>query len=85
MKNILEAEMLVDGILDNMILEQEQKSDSVTMEDISDLLEELKKQGFTDKKKLQSSLNRANEIAREQGKAGDKKTVVGIFSRFFRK
>lgn len=51
---------------------------------MEDYLEDLRKKGFTDKEKLQGMLNKAKEIAKKQGKNGDKRTVFGIFQSFFK-
>jgi hypothetical protein len=51
---------------------------------MSDYVENLKRKGFKDTKKLQSMLNRAKDIAAKNGKPGDKKTIMGIFQSFFK-
>lgn len=56
----------------------------ITLDTLGDYLEDLKKKGFTDKEKLQGMLDKAKAIAAKDGKAGDKKTVVGIFQGFFK-
>jgi len=45
---------------------------------------DLRKKGFTDKKKLQGMFDRAKEIAKSQGKEEDRKTILGIFQSFFK-
>jgi hypothetical protein len=60
------------------------ESDELTLDDINDYLEDLKKKGFTDKEKLQGMLDRAKEIAKKQNKGNDKKVVFGIFQSFFK-
>jgi len=60
------------------------ESGDLTLNDMKDYLEDLKKKGFTDKKKLLGMLKKAKEIAAKQGKSGDKKTVFGIFQSFFK-
>ena len=83
---LVKARLILDKILDNMITEQKQTFDKlVTMNDISDLINGFKKRGFNDESKLQGALNKANSIAAKQGKAGDKKIVVGIMQSFFSK
>jgi len=54
-----------------------------TYDDVSDYVEDLKKNGFTDEKKLKGIFDKAKEIAAKQGKANDRKTIVGIMQRFF--
>lgn len=44
----------------------------------------MKKEGFTDRTKLQGMLDRAKDMAKKQGKTGDKKTIIGIFQSFFK-
>jgi len=60
------------------------ESDELTLDDMGDYLEDLKKKGFKDKKKLLGMLKKAKEIAARQGKAGDRRTVFGIFQSFFK-
>ena len=54
------------------------------MSDYAEYVKGLKQRGFGDKKKLQSMLKRAKELAAKQGKAGDKKVILGIFQSFFK-
>lgn len=54
------------------------------MSDYDAYIEGLKRRGFSDKKKLASMLNKAKAIAAKQGKAGDKKAILGIFQSFFK-
>jgi hypothetical protein len=75
---IKEAERKVDELLGVEVVREE-----VTLDTIKDLVIDLKKKGFTDEKKLQGSLNRAKELAKQQGKEEDKKTIIGIFQKFF--
>ena len=51
---------------------------------MGDYLEDLKRKGFKDENKLQAMLDRAKGIAAKKGKAGDKKTIMGIFQSFFK-
>jgi hypothetical protein len=51
-------------------------------EDFKDYFDDLKKKGMTDEKKLSGMLNRAKEIAKNQGKENDKKTITGIMQGF---
>lgn len=59
------------------------EADELTLADLGDLLQDLKKQGFDDKIKLQGMLDKAKEIAKQQGKEGDKEVIIGIFQGFF--
>jgi len=56
----------------------------LTLADIGQYVEDLKRKGFKDEKKLQSMLNKAKAIAAKKGKPGDKKTILGIFQSFFK-
>ena len=76
---IKEAERKVDEFLGIEVIREEE----VTLNTIKDLVDDLKKKGFTDEKKLQGSLNRAKELAKQQGKEGDKEAIIGIFQKFF--
>lgn len=78
-----EAENIVDNILNNMISIQEQSKD-VTMNDVKELTDKLKQKGFKDTNKLQGVLNKANSIARQKGRVGDKRLVVGIMMAMIR-
>jgi len=51
-------------------------------EDFKDYFEDLKKKGLTDEKKLYGMLNRAKEIAKNQGKENDKRAITGIMQGF---
>jgi len=77
---LIEGEKLVDRILDNIMYVQE----NITLDDFKDYLDDLKKKGFNDEKKLQGALDKAKELADKQGKGDDKKTVLGIFMSFFK-
>lgn len=74
MKNVND---IVDNILDNIMHEE------VTLSDFKDYIDDLRKKGFDDEKKLQGMLNKAKQLAKEQGKEGDKETILGIFQSFF--
>ena len=50
--------------------------------DFKDYFDDLRKKGMTDEKKLSGMLNKAKEIAKKQGKEGDKNTIVGIMQGF---
>lgn len=50
--------------------------------DFKDYFDDLRKKGLTDEKKLSGMLNKAKEIAKKQGKEGDKNTIVGIMQGF---
>lgn len=50
--------------------------------DFKDYFDDLRKKGMTDEKKLTGMLNRAKEIAKNQGKENDKRTIVGIMQGF---
>ena len=54
------------------------------MSDYAKYIKGLKQRGFSDEKKLTSMLNKAKAIAAKQGKAGDKKVILGIFQSFFK-
>jgi len=54
------------------------------LDDFEDYLFDLRKKGFTDKKKLQGMFDRAKEIAKSQGKEEDRKVILGIFQSFFK-
>ena len=57
----------------------------LTVDDFQDFFEELAKNGMDDKKQWAGMLNRAKEIAKSQGKEGDKDTIVGIMQSFMHK
>ena len=59
------------------------EADELTLADLGDLLQDLKKQGFDDTSKLEKMLTKAKEIAKEQGKEGDKEVIIGVFQSFF--
>lgn len=62
---------------------KKKKNEEITLADLKDLIDDLKKQGYDDEEKLKGMLNKAKEIAKKQGKENDKETVVGIFQGFF--
>jgi len=57
-------------------------AESLSISDFSDYFDDLKKKGMNDESKFAGMLNRAEAIAKEQGKEGDKKTIVGIMQSF---
>lgn len=60
------------------------KKKQVTLADLSDYINDLKKSGFSDMKKLQGLLDRAKTIAAKQGKENDIPTIIGIIQQFFK-
>lgn len=77
------AEAIQNILSKKKVIKENGPESDITLNTISDYLEDLKKEGFTDKKKLQGMLNKAKNLAAKQGKAGDKKTIMGIFQGFF--
>jgi len=75
---VKEAEKLVDKIL-----LREQNEGEITLDTFKDYIDDLKKKGFDDETKLQGMLDRAKELAKEQGKENDKQVILGIFQKFF--
>ncbi len=56
----------------------------VEADEFKKVLDQFRKMGLDDEKKLQGMLTRAKEIAKEQGKEGDKDTIVGIMQSFLK-
>ena len=56
--------------------------ESLAVSDFQSFFDGLKSKGLTDEKKFTGMLKKAESLAKEQGKEGDKKTIVGILQRF---
>lgn len=78
------AQELIDLIEATKCKKKKSEAKEVTLADFKDLIDDLKKQGFNDEKKLKGMLDRAKEIAKKQGHENDKDVIVGIFQSFFK-
>ena len=82
-KQIKKANKLVDSLLESHSKKYHLNEEEITLDTYKEYIDKLKKLGFDNEEKLNGMLDRAKEIAKEQGKEGDEKTVLGILQSFF--
>ncbi len=90
---IKKAEVMVDKILENNSLVKKserlvdmflrEQNEEISLDTFKDYFDDMRKKGFSDEKKLQGMLDRAKEIAKQQGKEGDRKVILGLIQGFF--
>ena len=54
----------------------------LTKDDCKSFLDKLRDKGLTDEKKLQGMLDKANKLAADDGKAGDKKFIQDLIGQW---
>lgn len=73
---------MVDSTLESYTKKYHLHEEEITLDTFKDYIDHLKSLGFDNEEKLNGMLDRAKEIAKEQGKEGDPKTVLGIMQAF---
>jgi len=82
-KKIRKVNKLVDSTLESYTKKYHLNEEEITLDTYKEYIDKLKELGFDNEEKLNGMLNRAKELAKEQGKEGDAKTILGIFQSFF--
>ena len=82
-KKIKKVNKIVDHTLESYTKKYHLNEEEITLDTYKEYIDHLKSLGFDNEKKLNGMLGRAKEIAKEQGKEGDAKTVLGILQSFF--
>lgn len=74
---------IVDTVLESTSKKYNLHEEEITLDTYKEYIDHLKSLGFDNEDKLNGMLDRAKELAKEQGKEGDAKTVLGILQSFF--